>query len=144
LPDPIILTVIAGEAELFDPAVTGQFADAMAHLAVQPQLPPFCGYIGRRGNGPVGFGGFKGALTDEGIVEISYLTFPQHEGTGVAKAIAAGMLAIARANGAKTVLAHTLCEENASTGVLRANGFVRDGEGFDEDEGTVWRWRLDF
>jgi [ribosomal protein S5]-alanine N-acetyltransferase len=140
----ITLSVLAGEAELFDPAVTGQFADAMAHLAAQPQTPPFCGYIGRRGNVPVGFGGFKGALNDDGIVEIGYLTFPQHEGTGVAKAVAANMVDIARANGATAVLAHTLCEENASTGVLRANGFVRDGEGFDDEEGVVWRWRLDF
>ena len=144
MPEPIILTVLAGEAELFDPAVTGQFAEAMAHLAEQPQTPPYCGYIGRRGNVPVGFGGFKGALTDDGIVEIGYLTFPQHEGTGVAKAVAANLLVTARTNGAKTVLAHTLCEENSSTGVLRANGFIRDGEGFDDDEGVVWRWRLDF
>jgi [ribosomal protein S5]-alanine N-acetyltransferase len=141
--EPIILTVLAGEGELFDPAVTGQFAEAMAHLAAQPQKPPYCGYIGRRGSIPVGFGGFKGELSDDGIVEIGYLTFPQHEGTGVAKAIAANMLVIARENGAKTILAHTLCEENASTGVLHANGFVRDGDGFDDEEGVVWRWRLD-
>ena len=144
MPEPIVLAVLSGEAELFDPEVTGQFAEAMAHLAAQPQTPPWCGYIGRRGNVPAGFGGFKGAATDDGIVEIGYLTFPQHEGTGVAKAVAADMLVIARENGAKAVLAHTLCEENASTGVLRANGFVRDGEGFDEDEGAVWRWRMEF
>jgi [ribosomal protein S5]-alanine N-acetyltransferase len=141
---PIILTVISGEAELFDPAVTGQFAQEMAHLATQHQTPPFCGYIGRRDGVPVGFGGFKSGLSDDGIVEIGYLTFPQHEGTGVAKAVAANMLDIARENGARAVLAHTLCEENASTGVLRANGFVRDGEGLDDDEGVVWRWRFDF
>ena len=140
----IVLSVLSGEAELFDPEVTGQFAEVMAHLAAQAQTPPWCGYIGRCGKVPVGFGGFKGALNDDGVVEIGYLTFPQHEGTGVAKAIAADMLAIARVNDAKTVLAHTLCEENASTGVLRANGFVRDGEGFDDEEGVVWRWRLDF
>ena len=139
----IVLTVLAGEAELFDSKVTGQFAEVMAHLAIQSQTPPYCGYIGRRGNVPVSFGGFKGALTDDGIVEIGYLTFPMHEGTGVAKAIAANLLVIARKNGAKAVLAHTLCEENASTGVLRANGFGRDGEGIDDDEGVVWRWRLD-
>lgn len=144
MPGTIILTVLAGEAELLDPAVTGQFAEVMAHLAAQAQTPPWCGYIGRRGNVPAGFGGFKSALNDDGVVEIGYLTFPQHEGTGVAKAVAANMLDIACQNGAKAVLAHTLCEENASTGVLRANGFGRDGEGFDDDEGVVWRWRLDF
>ena len=140
----IVLTVLAGEAELFDPAVTGQFAEAMAHIAAQPQSPPWCGYIGRRGGVPVGFGGFKAALADDGSVEFGYLTFPPHEGRGVAKAVAAAMIKIASINSAKAVFAHTLCEENASTGVLHANGFVRDGEGFDDDEGVVWRWRLDF
>jgi [ribosomal protein S5]-alanine N-acetyltransferase len=33
--------------------------------------------------------------------------------------------------------------ENASTSVLRSNGFVRDGEINDPEEGIVWRWRLD-
>ena len=140
----IALSALSGEAELFDPAVTGQFAEAMAQMAAQPQTPPWCGYIGRSGGVAVGFGGFKGAMTDQGVVEIGYLTFPQYEGAGVAKAVAAKMLDIARANEAKTVLAHTLCEENSSTGVLRANGFIRDGEGFDEEEGVVWRWRIDF
>ncbi len=140
---PIILSPCAGEAELFDPVVTGQFAEAMVSVASEQHTPPWCGYIGRRGGPPVGFGGFKGGLADNGSIELGYLTFPKHEGTGVAKAVTAGMIDIARKNGAKTVLAHTLCEENASTGVLRANSFVRDGEGFDSDEGVVWRWRLD-
>ena len=141
--EPIALSMLSGEAELFDPAVTGQFAEVMAHLAAQPQHPPWCGYVGRRGIIPVGFGGFKGVPTDDGSVEFGYLTFPQHEGTGVAKAVAGAMIGIARENKAKAVLAHTLCEENPSTGVLRANGFVRDGEGVDDEEGVVWRWRLD-
>ena len=139
---PISLAVIAREAELFDPAITGQFAEAMAMLAAEAQTPPWCGYIGRRDGVPVGFGGFKGNLDHFQAVEIGYLTLPVHEGQGVAKAIAAEMVAIARDNGAAAVLAHTLCEENASTAVLRANGFTRDGEGFDEEEGVVWRWRL--
>jgi RimJ/RimL family protein N-acetyltransferase len=53
------------------------------------------------------------------------------------------MVEIARCEGLKAVLAHTLPQENPSTGVLRRNGFVRDGEAEDPDEGTVWRWRLD-
>ena len=141
--EPTVLAVMAGEPELFDPAVTGQFAEAMAMLAAETQTPPWCGYIARRNGTPVGFGGFKYAMTPDGQVEIGYLTFPPHEGTGVAKAVAASLAGIAREHGAKAILAHTLCEENASTGVLRANGFIRDGDGFDEDEGVVWRWRLD-
>ena len=48
----------------------------------------------------------------------------------------------ARSAGIDTVTAHTLGEENASTAVLRKNGFVRTGDIVDPDEGTVWRWEL--
>lgn len=140
----MVLSVLAGESELFDPTVTGQFAGPMAGIAAQEQTPPWCGYIARRGSTPVGYGGFKSVPAEDGSIELGYLTFPLHEGTGVAKALVAAMIEIARENGAIAVLAHTLCEENPSTRVLRANGFVRDGFGEDDDEGTVWRWRLDF
>ena len=91
----------------------------------------------------MGFGGFKGGPNDNGEVEIGYLTFPQFEAQGVATAIAAAMIAIAKREKIAAVSAHTLAEENASTTVLRRNGFVRDGESHDPDEGVVWRWRLD-
>ena len=138
----IILTPVAGEVELSDPAVTGAFASEMATIAAQVHKVPWSGYIARKDGVPVGFGGFKGGPDADLAVEIGYLTFPMHEGTGVAKAIASAMIAIAQENGATAILAHTLCEETPSTGVLRANGFVRDGEGHDDDVGVVWRWRL--
>jgi ribosomal-protein-alanine N-acetyltransferase len=138
----LALRPCVGEAELFDPAVTGQFAEQMAMLAEQVQVPPWCGYIGWEGPVPKGFGGFVGEPDDAGVIEIGYLTFPAHEGRRVATAVAAGMIAIAREQGLRAVIAHTLPEENASTGVLRRNGFVRAGEASDPDEGTVWRWRL--
>lgn len=139
----LLLRPCANEPELSDPKVTGAFASEMAQIAGQEQQPPWCGYIARGGDGaPLGFGGFKDAPYEDGVVEIGYLTFPLHEGRGVAKAVAAAMVEIARANGVRTVCAHTLCEENASTAVLRANGFIRDGFGEDPDEGKVWRWKL--
>ena len=52
------------------------------------------------------------------------------------------LVAIARAQGARWVIAHTLCEPNASTKVLEKAGFERDGFGQDDDEGEVWRWKL--
>jgi RimJ/RimL family protein N-acetyltransferase len=128
---------------LLDPAVTGQFAGQMATLAKQAQVPPWCGYIGWEGSVPVGFGGFAGEPDGAGMIEIGYLTFPAHEGRGVASAVAAAMIAIACEQGLNAVIAHTLPEENPSTGVLRRNGFVRDGEAVDPDEGPVWRWRLE-
>lgn len=133
----------AGEPELCDPAVTGQFADQMAALAATAQIPPWCGYIGWRDGVPLGFGGFVAQPDPAGEVEIGYLTFPAHEGQGVASAVASGLVAIAAGQGLRAVIARTLPAENASTRVLQRNGFVRDGEAQDPDEGTVWRWRLD-
>ena len=139
----IRISPCAGEPELSDPAVTGVFAPEMAAISAETHSPPWCGYIGRREGVPVGFGGFKTSPSDSGEVEIGYLTFPQFERQGVATAIAAELITIAERENVVVVSAHTLAEENASTGVLRRNGFVRDGESHDPDEGIVWRWRLD-
>jgi hypothetical protein len=40
----------------------------------------------------------------------------------------------------RTVIAHTLPEENASTRALRGNGFAHAGEVIDPEDGRVWRW----
>jgi len=138
----IELRPVAGEPELLDPAVTGAFAEQMAALAATPQVEPWCGYIGWRGDVPVGFGGFTAALDAAGVTEVGYLTFPAHENTGVAGAVCAGLVAIARENGAAAVIAHTLPAPGPSTRVLERNGFARDGLAMDPDEGEVWRWRL--
>lgn len=138
----LVLRPAAGEPQLSDPAVTGQFVEQMAELARTPQVPPWCGYIGWEADVPLGFGGFVGVPDSLGTVEIGYLTFPANEGQGVATAVAAGLVEIARANGLVSVIAHTLAQDNASTAVLCRNRFVRDGEAQDPDEGTVWRWRL--
>lgn len=135
-----ILSPVAGEAELSDPAITGRFAPEMAALAKADQLVPWCGYIARRDGTITGFGGFKGAPSEDGTVEIGYLTFPAHEGRGVATEVAKGLIEIARNHGVRSVTAHTLPEENASTIVLRRNDFARAGEIIDPDEGPVWRW----
>ena len=138
----LTLTPCAGEAELSDPEVCGEFAEAMQTIASKPHVAPWRGYIARSGMVPVGFGSFKGE-PDDGTVEISYLTFPHHTGTGVATCVAAEMIVIARGAGVHSVIAHTLCDTNASTAVLVKNGFQRDGVGHDDDVGEVWRWQVD-
>ena len=137
----IELRCFGGETELLNPAMTGDFAAEMATLAKQPQVEPWCSYVAWEGRKPLGFGGFKGSPGADGSVEIGYLVFPTAIGRGVATAIATSLLDIARTEGASSVLAHTLPEENASTGVLQKAGFERDGWGEDEDVGAVWRWR---
>ena len=140
----IALRPVAGEPELFDPAVTGAFAQQMAALAATPQVEPWCGYIGWRGDVPVGFGGFTAAPDPAGVTEVGYLTFPAHERTGVASAVCGGLVAIARDHGALALIAHTLPSEGPSTRVLAKCGFLQDGMAIDPDEGEVWRWRLVF
>ena len=130
----------AGEAELADPAVTGEFAREMASVANAEHVAPWCGYILRRDGVPAGFAGFKAPPDASGTVELGYLTFPAHTGQGVASEIAASLTEIAFAQGAMSVVAHTLPQPNASTRVLEKAGFERAGTGLDDDAGEVWRW----
>ena len=50
----LILTPCAGEAELLDPEVTGEFAEAMATIVAKTHVAPWCGYVARRDGHPVG------------------------------------------------------------------------------------------
>ncbi|THD34473.1 MAG: N-acetyltransferase [Sphingomonas sp.] len=88
-----------------------------------------------------GLCGFKHSPDRDGRVEIAYFTFPEVEGNGVATGMARQLIEVARANGAREVIAHTLPEENASTRVLDANGFAFGGAVIDPEDGPVWSWR---
>ena len=116
--------------EALEPTVTGLEGGVdpawFAHLIVE-------------GTDVVGLGGFTGPPTD-GVIEIGYSVAPSCRGRGVASAAVGQWLARAAGAGVRRVVAHTLPEENASVAVLRRNGFARDGEAVDPDEGTVWRW----
>ncbi|MBF6540574.1 GNAT family N-acetyltransferase [Nocardia farcinica] len=90
----------------------------------------------------VGLGGFAGPPRD-GVVEIGYSVAPSARGRGHATAAARAWIEAARERGVRTVIAHTLAQENPSTAVLRRCGFVQTGETMDPDEGPVWRWELD-
>lgn len=89
----------------------------------------------------VGSGGFVGP-PDDGVVEIGYEIAPEFRGRGYATAAARAMVGTAFATDVHTVIAHTMPEENPSTGVLRKLGFRHTGEVTDPDEGTVWKWEL--
>lgn len=109
-------------------------------LTRDPRPAPWGSYLAHEGSGIVGLCAFKTAPTREGRVEIAYMTFPAFEGRGHATAMAAELLRLAGAAGASEVIAHTLPEENASTGALRRNGFAFAGEAIDPEDGLVWRW----
>jgi RimJ/RimL family protein N-acetyltransferase len=79
----------------------------------------------------------------DGSVEIAYFTFPHAEGHGIGRAMAAKLIEISRADGSVTsVIAHTLPQENASTGILRRLGFAQTGWAVDHEAGDVWQWTL--
>jgi RimJ/RimL family protein N-acetyltransferase len=46
------------------------------------------------------------------------------------------------ADDVRTVIAHTLPEENASARVLRKSGFEWVGDVVDPEDGPVWRWEF--
>ena len=90
----------------------------------------------------VGFGGFKGAPSADGVVEIGYAIAPAFQGRGLATDAAAQMVRRAFADASvNAVDAHTLGHANASTRVLEKSGFQKIGEANDPDDGTVWHWR---
>ncbi len=89
----------------------------------------------------IGTAGFKGPPDENGVVEIAYGVVPSKQGRGVATAAAGLLVEYAITQGdAKQIIAHTLPEHNASTRVLKKNGFEFAGEVIDPEDGKVWRW----
>lgn len=112
-----------------------------AFLASVGFEPPWIGYVCVSDDTPVGCCAFVGPPKD-GAVEISYFTLPAFEGRGFASQAAAHMVAIARRAGGVAITAKTMPEENASTKILRRNGFAHVGETEDHEIGVAWLWRL--
>jgi RimJ/RimL family protein N-acetyltransferase len=88
----------------------------------------------------VGRCGFKGPPAD-GVVELAYGVSPEHQGKGYATEAAAVLVNYALSHeGVRTVRAHTLPQQSASTRVLTKCGFRCIGEVIDPEDGLVWRW----
>ena len=91
----------------------------------------------------IGLGGFKGPVNAEGVVEIGYAIAPAYRRRGLAVEASHGMIQYAFSHpGVKRVLAHTLPEWNASTGVLKKVGMELVGTVQDPEDGEIWRWSL--
>jgi RimJ/RimL family protein N-acetyltransferase len=89
----------------------------------------------------VGRCGFKGPPAEDGAVEIAYAVSPEYQGKGYATEAAAALAGYALSREpVRTVRAHTLPQQNASTRVLTKCGFRRVGEVIDPEDGLVWRW----
>lgn len=89
----------------------------------------------------IGMGGFKGAASDDGVVEISYGVVPAYEGRGHATEVAGALTAFALDHVAVLLVrAHTLRDNPGSRRVLEKNGFRFVGDVDDPDDGPVMRW----
>lgn len=115
-------------------------ATILAIMGATPRPEPWADWWAQDGDVIVGLCGFKAPPDGAGVVEIAYGSFPACEGRGVATAMAAGLVAIAASAGARRVIAHTIAPDNASTTVLKRNGFQPAGTAIDPEDGLVWRW----
>jgi RimJ/RimL family protein N-acetyltransferase len=131
--------------EALGPAEKSQLsADWLAQLQASDAEDPWVhgfSLVQRETGAGVGSCGFKGPPTADGVVEIAYGVDPAHQGKGYATEAAAALVDFAHGDDrVRTVCAHTLPEENASTRVLIKCGFRKVGEVVDPDDGLVWRW----
>jgi len=102
---------------------------------------PWVGYfVVRDGQEIVGTCGFTGPPENE-TVEIAYWTFIANEGQGIASFACEALVKKALfANNNIIITAKTAPEENASTRILKKNGFERKGEVQDHEIGNAWLW----
>ena len=102
---------------------------------------PWIGYFASiEGDQIVGCGGFKGKPR-EGKVEIAYGTFKNFEGQGIGTAVCRQLVLIAlETDSSIRITAKTLVENNASTSILKKNGFYLKEIVQDEEDGDVWEW----
>ena len=104
--------------------------------------PPWVCYLAVVGSTLVGTCGFKSPPVD-GCVEIAYFTFPAFEGTGIATAMAAELVAIATRHDANAqIVAQTLAERNASHRILEKLGFKHVSTFTHPEDGQLWEWQL--
>jgi RimJ/RimL family protein N-acetyltransferase len=161
----IRLKLIDGNLELLTAAIAGSEAlERLLGVSVAdgwagfPEaLPVLCASYSQHPEGPawgslffvepeakmlVGLGGFKGAPSSEGVVEVGYAIAPAFQKRGLATDAVAQMVrrAFEDAN-VRAVDAHTLGHVNPSTRVLEKSGFRRIGEASDPDAGVIWHWR---
>ncbi len=126
------------------PEVVNEVIEATVALyGRQGFIPPWTGYLAVEDDKVVGTCGFA-SPPSSGEVEIAYFTLPGGEGRGIAKNMARTLLELTRPAALQhqvQYIAHTLPEHGPSTSILRALGFVLQGEIRHPEDGLVWKWR---
>lgn len=101
---------------------------------------PWIGYFVIENDRVLGTCGFTGKPVDN-RVELSYWTFSENEGKGVASQACAALIAIAKQENPEIILtAKTAPEKNASTTILERNGFQFSKIVQDDEIGDAWEW----
>ena len=99
--------------------------------------------IHKQDNKLIGSGGYKGKPTTEGTVEVGYEIASGYRNRGLATEMTKGLIENAfRDDRVKSIIAHTLGQENASTKVLQKCGFEKVEEINDPEDGLIWKWEL--
>lgn len=99
--------------------------------------------IHKQDNKLIGSGGYKGKPATDGTVELGYEIAPAYRNRGLATEMTRGLIENAfKDDKVKSIIAHTLGQENASTKVLQKCGFEKVQEINDPDDGLIWRWEL--
>lgn len=99
--------------------------------------------IHKQNNRLIGSGGYKGKPTAKGTVEIGYEITSDYRNRGLATEMTMGLIENAfRDDRVKSIIAHTLGQENPSTKVLKKCGFNKIEEINDPKEGNIWKWEL--
>lgn len=103
---------------------------------------PWVAYLILRENQVVGSCSFTGKPKN-GKVEIAYWTFKKFEGQGISSFACNELISIAKKENPNiTVTAKTEPKNNASTKILKKNGFVYTKVVQDEEIGDAWLWTL--
>jgi ribosomal-protein-alanine N-acetyltransferase len=97
----------------------------------------------RKGNILIGSGGYEGAPSADGTVEIYYEISDDYQELGLATEMVSGLIRHAFTDErVKAIIAHTLASKNASTSVLEKCGMRQVETLVDPQEGMVWRWSI--
>ncbi len=97
----------------------------------------------KQDNKLIGSGGYKGKPGAEGTVELGYEIAPEYRNRGIATEMTKGLIENAfRDERVKSIIAHTLAQENPSTKVLQKCGFEKVSEINDPEDGLIWKWEL--
>ena len=91
----------------------------------------------------IGSGGYQGKPDANGAVEIGYEISVAYHNRGLATEMTMGLVENAFQDPrVRSIIAHTLGEENPSTKVLSKCGFEKIAILNDPDEGLIWKWEL--